>query len=232
MSNFARRTGVGVAALAALSFFFASPASADEPTSTPSTPAFACLDDEDSYGVAGVCQLVVLKADAACVGDLPYLTYELEAQGTPNQTATLVWGDPNGTHYVMSNLPLSGSVLWPGAVKGPDGKAADWPGWNLVDGEWVAGDEWNWLRPNVPVTFGVDPTSATITAQYPEAAPCADPPSDETQVLATGDSDGTAVLAATGSDARPLLIGAGALMLAGGAFLAVHATLRRRRMGL
>ncbi len=227
MVKIARRAALVTVALAA-ALLTAGPAMAETPpassTPTPGPSGYACLNQEAGYAASGVCQLVVLKADTVCRGDLPWLDYSLQAQGTPNTTATLTWGDPNGQHVTMSGLPLTGSVLWPGAVADAHGNAIDWPGWSLVNGVWVQHDQWDWVRPSVPLTFEVNP-SATITAYYPEAtAPCADPPS--TAVLADG---GSAVLASTGtSDATPLMAGAAGALLLGALLLAIRAAVRRR----
>ncbi len=231
--RFARRSVV-VAAVLLTTLAIAGPAMAADSPSTPATssPAatpgpsgYACLDQEGGYAASGVCQLVVLKAVAVCRGNAPWLDYAVEPQGTPNTTVTLVWGDPSGPHsFTQANLPLTGSVLWPGAVVDSQNNATDWPGWRLVDGQWVQGDDWNWVRPTVPVTFQVDP-AATVTVTYPlEGAPCADPP--RTEVLAEGS---TAVLAATGtSDAGPVMLVAVGVLLLGSLLLGLRVIVRRR----
>ena len=212
----------------------ASPAMASSPstsanpsaTATAGPSGYACLDQKAGYAASGVCQLVVLKAVAVCRQGAPWLDYAVEPEGTPNTTVTLVWGDPSGSHsFTQANLPLSGSVLWPGAVVDSQGNATDWPGWSLVNGQWVQGDEWNWVRPTVPVTFQVNP-EATVTVTYPpEQAPCANPP--RSAVLAAEDS--TAVLAATGSsDAGPIMFIAIGVLLLGSLLLGVRVAVRRR----
>ena len=227
MVNLARRAALVTVALA-VALLTAGPAMASTPPASPSPTAsptgYACLNQEGGYAASGVCQLVVLKADTVCRGNLPYLDYSLQALGTPVTTATLTWGNPNGQHVTMTGLPLTGSVLWPGAVADAQGNAIDWPGWTLVNGVWVQHDQWDWVRPSVPVTFEVNP-SATITAHYPEeTAPCADPVS--TAVLA---DSGSAVLASTGtSDATPLMFGAAGALLLGALLLALRAAARRR----
>lgn len=234
MLRFAHRS-VAVAAVLLTTLAAAGPAMAADSPSTPATssPAatpgpsgYACLDQEGGYAASGVCQLVVLKAVAVCRQGAPWLDYAVEPQGTPDTTVTLVWGDPSGPNSVtQANLPLSGSVLWPGAVVDAQGNATDWPGWHLVNGQWVQGDDWNWVRPTVPVTFTVNP-QATVTVTYPpETAPCADPPRSE--VLAAEDS--TAVLAATGtSDAGPVMLVAIGVLLLGSLLLGLRVIVRRR----
>lgn len=236
MKQLVRRAGIAaLVAVVGLVVAGTSASAAVEPSSTATPTAYACLDQEDSYGAPGVCQLVVVQAEATCIKDAPYLVYSLRAEGTPNTTATIVWGDPDGQHYTMSDLPLSGQVLWPGAAVDSQGNATDWPGWTLgSDGvTWSQGDEWSWVRPTVPVTFEVNPT-AQVAAAYPaESMPCSDPP--VTVVSAAGGSvpagpagSTTVVLSATGSESTPLLLTAAGLLLVGSLVLGVRAAMRRR----
>lgn len=233
MLHLVRRAGIALAVVVGAVLVGATPAAA---LVDPAPAGYACLDPEDSYGAPGVCQLIVLEAETVCRGEAPWLDYSLEPEGTPNTTATLVWGDPDGKHYTMENLPLSGSVLWPGAEVDEDGQAVDWPGWTLApDGvTWLEGDEWGWVRPEVPLTFNVNST-AVITAYYPEAiAPCAGPPTtvvsaaDSTAVSADDATPVSAVLSTTGSESLRLLLAAAGLLLAGGLILFVRTSLRRR----
>lgn len=112
-----------------------------------------------------------------CDGDVPYLRYAVTATGTDSDSLTLTWINPAGEDVVLTGLPLSGRVLWPGAVADTDGTPIDWPGWRLEDGVWVEGDEYDWVRPSVDVLFQVNP-EMTATAAYPPSSPsCAtDPP--------------------------------------------------------
>jgi hypothetical protein len=224
--RFVRRSAV-VAAVLLTSLVAAGPAMAASNTPSPSPSGYACLQQEEGYAATGVCQLLVTKAVSVCRQGVPWLDYAVEPQGTPNTTTTLVWGDPSGPHSVtMANLPLTGSVLWPGALLDSKGNPIDWPGWRLVNGQWVQGDEFDWVRPAVAVTFHVNP-QATVTVSYPpEQAPCANPPTAE--VLAEGDGSSAALAATGSSDAEPLmLIGVGVLVL-GGVLLTVRALLKSR----
>jgi len=203
---------------------------ADGPTQSPSpsvtTPGggeFGCLGATDDYGAPLPCELHITLLSPVCDNDVPKLRYVAEAIGTPNTTVTITWVNPGGANVVQSGLPLSGTVLWPGAVVGPDGKGADWPGWRqLPDGTWVQGDEFDWVRPSVQVNFQVNP-SATMTVAYPPSSPnCATNPPGNEVLSATG----TEVLSATGSNSAPLLIGAVSLVVVGG--LTVLFVARRR----
>lgn len=115
-----------------------------------------------------------------CDGDVPYLLYKVTATGTDNTLVTITWLNPSGADVVQADLPLEGRVLWPGAEVAADGSPLDWPGWRLVDGVWVEGDEFDWVRPSVDVKFEVNP-ELTTTAAYPPSSPdCATNPPGET----------------------------------------------------
>ncbi|MFV3577887.1 hypothetical protein ACNJFI_21485, partial [Mycobacterium tuberculosis] len=74
-----------------------------------------------------------------CESDAAYLDYAIEVEGTDHDTATVTWINPDGESVVQSGLPLSGRLLWPGAVVDDSGRGVDWPGWRLEDGRWVEG---------------------------------------------------------------------------------------------
>lgn len=197
------------------------------PTDEPSGPLYGCLGDTDEYGAPLPCDLTVSVLTPICDNDVPKLRYAVVPNGTPNTTVTITWVNPGGADVVQSGLPLSGTVLWPGAVVGPDGKGADWPGWTqLPDGSWVEGDEFDWVRPSVSVNFAVNPELTTTVAYPPSSPNCAtNPPTD---VVLAANPVSAQVLSATGSDTAPLLwAGAGLLVVGAGAVTAV--TLVRRR---
>ncbi len=78
-------------------------------------------------------------------------------------------------------------MLWPGAVVDSNGNPLDWPGWRLVGGQWVQRDEFDWVRPQVNVTFVVNPEQ-TVAVSYPPSSPqCnANPPATSGQLASTG----------------------------------------------
>ncbi|ACZ32027.1 LPXTG-motif cell wall anchor domain protein [Xylanimonas cellulosilytica DSM 15894] len=119
-----------------------------------------------------------------CDGDVPYLEYAVTATGTTNDTVTITWQNPAGSDVVLADLPLTGRVLWPGAVVGANGEALDWPGWTQqADGTWVEGDEFDWVRPSVDVLFEVNP-EASATVAYPPSSPsCATNPEGVTPTV-------------------------------------------------
>ncbi|GCE77171.1 peptidase [Cellulomonas biazotea] len=196
------------------------------PSPSPSGPLYGCLGDTDEYGAPLPCDLTVTLLQPVCDNDVPKLSYAVDAKGTPNTTVTITWVNPSGASVVQSGLPLTGTVLWPGAVVGPDGKGADWPGWTqLADGSWVEGDEFDWVRPSVTVNFAVNP-EATMSVGYPPSSPqCLTNPGGS-EVLAAPVSN--QVLSATGSEAGPLLWIGGALLVVGAGVVTV-VTIQRRR---
>lgn len=161
-----RRTLVraATAALAASAALLAGPAAhaAEGDTYVPSQPSM---------------RLTTLVS--ACEQDAAYLDYAIEVEGTDHDTVTVTWINPDGESVVRSGLPLHGRLLWPGAVVDEQGKGVDWPGWRLEDGEWVEGDEYDWVRPAVDVRFEVNP-HVLVTTVYPPSSPdCATNPPGE-----------------------------------------------------
>jgi hypothetical protein len=215
--------GVALGMFAALAL--AGPAAAAD-------PADECARQESGYAPAGVCQLTVKSVTPICDNDVPKLRYEVLPEGTSKTTVTITWVNSSGANVVYADQPLSGTVLWPGAVAGADGKGIDWPGWTKqADGTWVEGDEFNWVRPTVQVLFKVNPET-TATVAYPPSSPvCLTDPSRsdvlaaEPNVVTTVRSD---VLSATGSNVAPVLLLAGGLVVVGAGVLGGIAVARRR----
>ena len=117
--------------------------------------------------------VMTVTATSICVNDVPYIDYVVTAVNfTPANGVTIAWADSNNNVVTtMNNLPLSGRVLWPGAVVDEQGKGIDWPGWIFENNRWIEGaDGFEKLRPTTNVTFTVNP-SETITISYPPADP-------------------------------------------------------------
>ena len=217
--------------IAALVVGVPSMASADTDPS-PAPTDYGCLvdeggavaDAEGDYSPPLPCELRIVTKSPICDNDVPKLQYAVEAIGSPNTTVTITWVNPAGADVVQSGLPLSGTVLWPGAVE-KNGKGVDWPGWRqLADGTWVEGDEYDWVRPSVQVTFAVNP-EATVTVAYPPSSPqCLTSPPGSS-VLA--DNPAPPELSATGTNALPVALVGGGLVAAGA--VALVATMRHRR---
>ncbi|MBF0689099.1 MAG: LPXTG cell wall anchor domain-containing protein [Cellulomonas sp.] len=198
-------------------------------------PADGCTRGVDDYGAELPCEVDVTILTPVCDNDVPKLRYAVTPVGTDRTSVTIAFVNPGGDDVVYADQPLSGTVLWPGAVVGADGKGADWPGWRLEGGTWVEGDEFDWVRPSVEVTFEVNPSASAVVAYPPSSPVCLTGPERSDVLVAGPDAPAAAaapaaeraeVLSATGSTAGPLALIASGLVLAGvGGVLAA----RRRR---
>jgi hypothetical protein len=219
-ATLAAGVGAGVAlalAAPASAAAFSSLGAVVSPTPTPSASP-----SPSEYEPPEVPSLTAEIFAPVCDGDVPYLEYRVVATGTTSTTVTITWINPSGDDVVYSDLPLEGRVLWPGAVVDEDGNPLDWPGWRFEDGEWVEGDEFDWVRPTVDVHMEVNP-ELTLTAGYPPSSPnCAtNPPGDPEP-----DPSDPPALAVTGSDVAAIGAVAIGLLAAGGVALGVA---RRRK---
>ena len=132
----------------------------------------------DSDGACDTATLTVtvsaldVTAEAVCVAGAPYMAYDVRPQFVDAPFGvTITWSTPDGeTVLEQPAQPLSGRVLWPGAAVDADGTPTDWPGWELVDGEWAETDDdlGANLLPSAQVTFTVNPET-TVTVAYPPA---------------------------------------------------------------
>ena len=169
-----------------------------------------------------------------CDGNVPYLVYDVDVTGTPEDSVTITWLNPSGDDVVQAGLPLSGRVLWPGASVDAAGNPTGWPGWVFEDGEWVEGGSFGWVRPTADVLFQVNPET-TVSVAYPPSTPsCAtNPPGKTTPASLTANAKTTAAgakvtsasaeeggLAATGATVGKVAgIGAALLLVGGGLVL-------------
>lgn len=192
-------------------------------------PATACANPSagEGYAPPGRCELVLVRAAGICLGDAPALDYAVEPFGTPNTTVTITFVNPAGEDAVLSGLPLSGRIYWPGTVI-QDGVVVDWPGWTRnPDGTWEEFDAYSFTRPSVRVEFEVNPSVATVVSYPPATSACANPPQSgvlgvttTSQVLAVPETQ-SAVLAVTGANSWPLVAVAGAAVLLGAGMVAL-----------
>ena len=135
-------------------------------------------DQTDFFDTASVtvtieAPVMTVTASSICVNDVPYIDYVVTPGNfTPVNGVTIAWADSNNNVITtMDNQPLSGRVLWPGAVVDDQGKGIDWPGWIFENNRWVEGaDGFEKLRPTTNVTFTVNP-SQTIAISYPPSDP-------------------------------------------------------------
>ena len=229
MTTHVRRGLIAIMALL-VGLFVAGPAAASSLSAAPTPVPTPCPTDRPGYAAAGVCQLTA-HVSPVCVNDVPLLKYSLEEMGTTLTTATITWVHPGGKDVVLTDQPLNGTLLWPGAVLDTKGTAVDWPGWTQQpDGTWTRGDAFDWARQPVQVRFEVNP-STVATVSYPSVAGACEPVSSA--VLAAEDVTPTssvrsAVLAATGSDVAPYALGGAGLVLLGALLLVIRAAMRRQ----
>lgn len=180
------------------------------------TETDGCSDPSTSYTPDGVCKLDV-TVRAFCENDIPYLGYTATYEGTANKL-TLRWVNPNGgADVVMSDLPLNGSVMWPGTTVDANGDPTDYPGWRLVNGTWVQGDEWDWTLSNVGLELLVNPVASAVVSYPPASTGC----------VPTGGASSAglsqAVLSETGTTTAPMLAVAAGLLVGGVALVAARA---------
>jgi hypothetical protein len=124
------------------------------------------LVSEDCGDIAASIRLF---ADALCIDDAPYLAYTILPIGFSPTNATLEWITTNGVVVqVVSNQPLTGTLLWPGTVIDTNGVVIDWPGWAFTNGVWVEEDDG--LRPFMLLNAIINPTN-TVIEVYPPATP-------------------------------------------------------------
>jgi LPXTG-motif cell wall-anchored protein len=156
-----------------------------------------------------------------CVLDVPYIKFTIVPIGfTSSGPATLTFFDANGNFVEKVVSPtLSGRIIYPGAVAGPDGQGLDWPGWKRADdGSWIPDRSDEILRQGLTVQVEVNPTATAKVAYPPADSPCANPPRT---------TPPAPPLPRTGGGVSgPLIIG-GAALLAG--LTMVGAARRRRR---
>ncbi|WP_297081708.1 CshA/CshB family fibrillar adhesin-related protein [uncultured Demequina sp.] len=172
--------------------------------------------------------LVAEAIASICIADSPYLDYAVTLpEGFPDQGAaplTITFVNPDGEDYVVTNLALSGRLLWPGAA---DGAVKQWPGYQLLDdGTYVATDgNFAWTREGVEVRFEVNP-EYSVTVQYPPATSACASPAQEADGASGGPGTAGGALSSTGATVLPLALVAAVTALMGLLLLLVA---RRRR---
>jgi LPXTG-motif cell wall-anchored protein len=156
-----------------------------------------------------------------CQGDIPYITYNIEVSGTSANTATLTFIDNQGNEVeTHTNMPLSGTVIYPGASSDPQ----DWPGWRVAgNGNWEIDPTDQHLRDGLTVRVQVNPT-ATGQVSYPPATEACNGP-EGTSSPQTPSASGE--LPATGSNSTAPMLWTAAGLVAVGAVL--FGAVRRRK---
>ncbi|MGQ7946327.1 Ig-like domain-containing protein [Flavobacterium sp. WC2509] len=114
-----------------------------------------------------------ITAQSVCINDVPYVSYTATPVNfTPINGLTITWtNSSNNVITTMTNLPLSGNVLWPGATIDTNGNGTDWPGWVFTNNQWIqTADGFETLVPSATLTFALNPT-VTVVVNYPPASP-------------------------------------------------------------
>jgi hypothetical protein len=159
-----------------------------------------------------------------CQGDVPYLGYavELPAGVTVDDESplTITFLHPSGgENYVVTDQPLNGTILWPGASAE---EPKQWPGFvRNEDGSYTETEgNYAWTRDGVEVLFEVNPSYSTVVTYPPATSACANPPvapvaAEDVAAPAAGDG---AQLASTGATVAGA-VGFAALLVGGGALV-------------
>jgi LPXTG-motif cell wall-anchored protein len=145
-----------------------------------------------------------------CNEDTPYIVYDISGNfDMAGETATLTFYDVNGNVVdVMTGLPLSGQVVYPGASVDP----LDWPGWMLNDaGLWVPDPSDDVLRDGLRIVAEVNPTVEGIVS-YPDATAACNSPEGSPPVP-SGTLPETGVSSALGATIGSILVLLGGAML-------------------
>ncbi len=186
---------------------------------------FALFPLEDLLPSDEACALVPGEIGAVCQGDVPYLGYEIglpEGVTVDSETPlTITFLHPNGGEdYVVTDQPLSGTLLWPGAAAE---EPKQWPGFvRNEDGSYTETDgNYAWTRDGAEVLFEVNPSYWTVVEYPPATSACANPPVAPVAVedVAGPEEPTGPALATTGATVAgaaafaALLVGGGALVL-------------------
>lgn len=170
------------------------------------------------------CALVPGAIEAVCEADVPYLGYAValpegvEADGDTPLTITFLH-PRGGEDYVVTDQPLSGSILWPGASAT---EPKQWPGYVRNEDGSYAQTEGNfaWTREGVQVLFEVNPSYQTVVDYPPASSECANPPvtpvaDEDATPVSAGEDDELASTGATVAGAATFAV----LLVAGGALV-------------
>jgi len=124
-----------------------------------------------TVSVTVVAPEITVTATSFCSDNAAYVTYNVAADNfTPKGLVTINWIDSaNNIVATQTNMPLNGTVLWPGTILNTNNKPTDWPGWILVNGQWIEGnDGFELTRPSVTMQFSLNPTKSVLV-NYPSA---------------------------------------------------------------
>ena len=141
-----------------------------------------------------------------CVNDVPYVQYNATPIGLSASQANISFVNGAGTVVqTLTNQPLSGQILWPGAAVNGSGQGTAWPGWSFDGAHWNF-DPSSPLLPTLTVLITINPTGSATVSYPPATAACfAGPNADviSTIVVGTGTAGTTVNATATFSNAGP-----------------------------
>lgn len=156
----------------------ANPSCAASPPSFTNGPSSISGLANANNGVSNQCLVIdptlTVSAVPQCVRHAPYVDYNATVLGVGAPAGmTITWRKTNGeVVQVLTGQPLSGRLLWPGAAVDAGGNPTAWPGWALLEGEWVQINDG--LRPDMEILFQVNP-SAQATVSYPASTATCNP---------------------------------------------------------
>ncbi|HMP91967.1 MAG TPA: T9SS type A sorting domain-containing protein, partial [Phnomibacter sp.] len=142
------------------------------------------------FKIIGCDRQVFVSATPTCDKDVPYLDYVITGNYTfaPGTLAQIEWiPGPNPESGItpdpayptpiavmpLTDQPLTGRLMWPGAVKDGSNVGVDWPGWVLEAGNWVfKEDGYSWYKQggSIKVTV-ISPAAEVLTATQPVTYP-------------------------------------------------------------
>lgn len=141
-------------------------------------PASVTGVNNASNGVTNQCLVVSpllnVVATPICVNNTPFVDYTVTPVGVPAPNGvTIAWDKISGPNVTtLPNQPLMGRLLWPGTTLDSYGTPTGWPGWVFANGGWQPVNDG--LRPNMSLSFTVNPTT-TVVVSYPPATPACNP---------------------------------------------------------
>ena len=114
-----------------------------------------------------------VQADGSCRNDLPYASYDVSTfeafAGVSAPRVTVTWLTTAGRIVqVLTDQPVTGSLLWPGAAVDGAGNGVAWPGWEVVGGEWLQVPDDRVPDMILRVSINSDAEAGVV---YPQATP-------------------------------------------------------------
>ena len=124
-----------------------------------------------SNGVTNQCLVVnavpTLTVTPLCFRDAGYIDYSA-ALLAPMGPVTITWQKLTGENVkVVGGQPLTGRLAWPGTEFDAGGNPVAWPGWALIEGEWLPTNDG--LVPTLRAVFQAGAVTQSVVVTYPGA---------------------------------------------------------------